>query len=321
MRSNSFVIPLPREQVPDWLLALRNGFLALLVSLGLKTRTITGYVHALDWLCAEVGRRGLMTPDGVDEATFGLIRDQLPARLSDYSRKRWTCALDRFIAHLVNEGAIAAVPQPALVPTALDTLCADYGTWLRTRHGSAPSTVKARQGQLRNFLTFRFGNAAPGDLNAIIRANSVAWLEATDEAGLAGARSKAASLRSLFRFLYATGRIEQNLALCVPSIAGPRSPAPTRHCRVAAQTCPSLGGKKVTPHSLRHGAAMALLHEGVGCTVIVLWLGHESVETTQVYLHADFRIKEKAMEKTRPVGVEPGRFKPDNTLLGFLKSL
>ena len=101
MRSNSIVIPLPREQGPDWLLALRNGFLALLVSLGLKTRTITGYVHALDWLCAEVGRRGLMTPDGVDEAMFRLIRDQLPARRSDYSRKRWTYVLDRFIAHLL----------------------------------------------------------------------------------------------------------------------------------------------------------------------------------------------------------------------------
>ena len=93
------------------------------------------------------------------------------------------------------------------------------------------------------------------------------------------------------------------------------------HCRVASQTCPSLGGKKVTPHSLRHSAAMALLHEGAGCTVIALWLGHESVETTQVYLHADLRIKEKAMEKTRPIGVEPGRFKPDNNLLAFLKSL
>ena len=229
MRSNSIVIPLPRGQGPDWLFALRNGFLASLVSLGLKTRTIKGYVHAVDWLCAEVGRRGLMIPDGVDEAKFRQIRDPLPARLSDYSRQRWTCALDRFIAHLVNEGAIAAVPQPAPIPTALETLCADYGTWLRTHCGSASSTVKVRQGQLRNFLTFRFGNAAPGDLNAITRANIVAWLEATDEAGLAGAGSKAYSLRSLFRFLYATGRIDQNLALCVPSIARPRSPAPTRH--------------------------------------------------------------------------------------------
>ncbi len=52
---------------------------------------------------------------------------------------------------------------------------------------------------------------------------------------------------------------------------------------------------------------MALLTKGVGCTVIALWLGHDSVETTQVCLHADPRIKEKAMEKTRPVGVAPGR--------------
>ncbi len=95
----------------------------------------------------------------------------------------------------------------------------------------------------------------------------------------------------------------------------------TKHCRVASETCPSLGEKKVTPHSLRHGAAMALLHEGAGCTVIALWLGHESAETTQVCLHADLRIKEKAMERTRPVDVKSGRFKPDDTLLAFLKSL
>ena len=229
MRSNSIFIPLPREQMPDWLLALRNGFLASLVSLGLKITTVKNYACAIDWLCVEAGHRGLILPDGVDEATFGLIRDPLPARLSDYSRQLWTYALDRFIAHLVNEGAIAAVPQLAPVPTALDTLCTDYGTWLRTQRGSAPSTVKMRQGQLRNFLTFRFGNAAPGDLNVITQANIVAYLEATDEAGLAGARSKANSLRSLFRFLFVTGRIDRNLALCVPSIARPRSPAPTRH--------------------------------------------------------------------------------------------
>ena len=132
MRSNSIVIPLPREQGPDWLLALRNGFPALLVSLGLKTRAVKGHVHAVGRLCAEVGRRGLTAPDSVDEATFGQIRDPLPARLSDCSRQRWTCALDRFIAFLVKEGAMAAAPQSAPVPTALETLCADYGTWLRT---------------------------------------------------------------------------------------------------------------------------------------------------------------------------------------------
>ena len=53
---------------------------------------------------------------------------------------------------------------------------------------------------------------------------------------------------------------------------------------------------------------MALLQQGVACTVIALWLGHESVETTQIYLHADLRIKERAVEQTRPIGVKPGRF-------------
>ena len=66
---------------------------------------------------------------------------------------------------------------------------------------------------------------------------------------------------------------------------------------------------------------MALLHQELGCKVSVLRLGHESVETTQVYLHADLRLKEQAMERTRPFGVEPGRFKPDDNLLHFLKSL
>ena len=94
-----------------------------------------------------------------------------------------------------------------------------------------------------------------------------------------------------------------------------------KHCRSASKICPTLREKKVTPHSLRHGAAMALLHQGIGCTVIALWLGHESVETTQIYLHADLRIKEKAMEQTRPIWVKPGRFKPDDALLGFLRSL
>ena len=94
-----------------------------------------------------------------------------------------------------------------------------------------------------------------------------------------------------------------------------------RHCRAASETCSSLRNKRVTPHSLRHGAAMALLHDGVSRTVIALWLGHESAETTQVYLHADLRLKERAMERTRPFGVRPGRFKPDDVLLSFLKSL
>ena len=93
-----------------------------------------------------------------------------------------------------------------------------------------------------------------------------------------------------------------------------------KHSFTASANCPTLGKKRTTPHCLRHSAAMTLLHQGVGCTVIALWLGHESVETTQTYLHADLRIKQQAMEKTRPVGVEPGRFRPADNLLAFLEA-
>jgi site-specific recombinase XerD len=94
-----------------------------------------------------------------------------------------------------------------------------------------------------------------------------------------------------------------------------------KHVAMAQQSCPSLKRKKVTPHVLRHTAAMELLLHGVDRTVIALWLGHESVETTQIYLHADLRIKEKALARTTPVGVEPGRYRPEDELLAFLEAL
>ena len=80
-------IPLPREPMPDWLVPLRHTFLALLVSLGLKATTIRGYVPAVDRLCAEVGRQGLMTSEGLDETTLVDIRAQVLTRLSDHSRE------------------------------------------------------------------------------------------------------------------------------------------------------------------------------------------------------------------------------------------
>jgi len=94
-----------------------------------------------------------------------------------------------------------------------------------------------------------------------------------------------------------------------------------RHATAAQRRCPSLKRKKVTPHVLRHTAAMELLRHGVDRSVIALWLGHESVETTQIYLHADLRLKEQAMSRTTPAGVKPGRYRPVDGLLAFLESL
>jgi len=94
-----------------------------------------------------------------------------------------------------------------------------------------------------------------------------------------------------------------------------------RHATIAQGLCPSLQDKRVTPHVLRHTAAMELLQHGVDRSVIALWLGHESVETTQMYLHADLRLKEKALSRTAPIRVKPGRYQPDDELVAFLVSL
>jgi site-specific recombinase XerD len=94
-----------------------------------------------------------------------------------------------------------------------------------------------------------------------------------------------------------------------------------KHTAVAATRCATLKGKRLTPHSLRHSAAMDLLHHGVDRTVIALWLGHEHVETTQMYLHADMHLKEEALGHTTLTGVRPTRYRPSDDLLRFLEGL
>ena len=94
-----------------------------------------------------------------------------------------------------------------------------------------------------------------------------------------------------------------------------------RHTVAASRTCPTLSGKTVTPHTLRHTAAMDLLRRGVEQTVIALWLGHESADTTQIYLHADMRLKEQALAHATSTGVTPDRYRAQDPLLTFLESL
>ncbi len=94
-----------------------------------------------------------------------------------------------------------------------------------------------------------------------------------------------------------------------------------RHIKTATENCSSLVGKQVTPHVLRHSTAMNLLRHGVDQTVIALWLGHESLETTQIYMHADMELKEKALEKMSQPDSKYGRYKPDDDLLSFLESI
>lgn len=116
-------------------------------------------------------------------------------------------------------------------------------------------------------------------------------------------------------------------AVLFPSARGTRLSADgvqyllTKHVAQACQTCTSLVQKHVTAHILRHTTAMDLLQAGVERSVIALWLGHESIETTQIYLDANLEMKQAALDKVEPQPGRVGRFRPDDKLLAFLNGL
>jgi site-specific recombinase XerD len=115
--------------------------------------------------------------------------------------------------------------------------------------------------------------------------------------------------------------------LLFPTVRGNRMSADAvqylfaKYTAVARQTCPSLESKRVTPHISRHTAAMELLQAGVDPSVIALWLGHESIKTTQMYLDAHLALKEAALEKTAPLSGRASRFQAGDPLLRFLNNL
>lgn len=94
-----------------------------------------------------------------------------------------------------------------------------------------------------------------------------------------------------------------------------------KHAATAALECPSVASKHVTPHTLRHTAAMALMSAGVDTSVIALWLGHQNATTTHIYLHADMTIKERALARVPAANTTPGRYRPGDDLIDFLERL
>jgi len=120
---------------------------------------------------------------------------------------------------------------------------------------------------------------------------------------------------------------EDGSKILFPTVQGNRlSPDAVQHLvrkygAVAQKTCPSLAQKHVSPHVLRHTTAMELLQSGVDRALIALWLGHESIETTQIYLDANLAIKEEMLAKTTPINAKAGLYRPDDKLLAFLKGL
>jgi len=120
---------------------------------------------------------------------------------------------------------------------------------------------------------------------------------------------------------------EDGSRILFPTVRGNRlSPDAIQHLvrkyvAVAQKTCPSLAQKHVSPHVLRHTTAMELLQSGVDRALIALWLGHESIETTQIYLDANLAIKEEMLAKTSPINAQAGLYRPNDDLLTFLKGL
>ena len=94
-----------------------------------------------------------------------------------------------------------------------------------------------------------------------------------------------------------------------------------KHAAAAALCCPSIASKHVTPHTLRHTAAMALMNAGVDTSVIALWLGHQRAVTTHIYLHADMTLKERALARVPTATTTPGRYRPGDDLIDFLERL
>jgi integrase/recombinase XerD len=94
-----------------------------------------------------------------------------------------------------------------------------------------------------------------------------------------------------------------------------------RHSATAEDSCPTLQGKKITAHVMRHTCAMRLLASNIDIAVIALWLGHENVATTSVYVHADLALKERALARTKPTDARPGRYTPPDSVVAFLEGL
>jgi len=89
----------------------------------------------------------------------------------------------------------------------------------------------------------------------------------------------------------------------------------------AIDACPALSGKHISPHVIRHTTAMHLLQSGVDMSVIALWLGHEHLDTTHIYMEADLALKEKALNRLQPAGQTALRFRATDKVMAFLSSL
>ena len=234
MHSNT---PMKPSGLPDgaaWLRPHRDIFLAGLDRLGYAPGSLRIIACAIDHFCDQVGVRGACADD-LGPSVLKDLMESVPMPRSTSARRQRRGYVARFVAHLAAVGAIDALPAiPAPPPDPARLLCEVYGGWLRRDRGLSPSTVSRRQTFLRTFLTFRFGSA-PADWGAITPDDIQAFLDRPPMAPGRGPGlpDRATALRSLFRFLFATGRTRRDLTLGMPPVAARRARAIRRHLGAA----------------------------------------------------------------------------------------
>jgi len=268
--------------------------------------------------------------------TQGVPAALMPARVEQFLHHRRRCGYTKFrstrslrsiLAYLASIGAIegprAADRRPAC------PLLQWYVDYLLTERGLTAPSVRQYATTAARFL------AAQADVRRLSAADVTAFvLRESRRYSIGTTKLAVTALRSFLRYLHVTGEIEADRT----GAGAPTEPVfPARHggalsrdavarllkkhTTAATATCPALKNKTVSPHVLRHTTAVSLLQAGVDRAVIALILGHESVDTTQMYLDADLATKERALALTAPVGVPHGRFRPSDTLLAFLQAL
>ena len=215
----------------DWLVPHRDTFLAELRGDGFAPGTIRHYRYVIDMVCSAIDSRGL-GPMTVNEPVLADIRTTATRDMTAKRRRTWNVRFGRFIEYLVNAGVLAP-PPPAepVAPDAMSHLRAEYESWLRHQRGSSEVTIGRHLCFLKRFMTFRFGEVVD-NLDDITSDDIIAFLSQPT----AGTRLRLNDtwpwqLRSLFKFLFWSGKTRRNLAISVPGVAGYRSTGLHRHLK------------------------------------------------------------------------------------------
>lgn len=289
------------------------GYRVCLLERGYAPGTVKhelGFLSALGRWMIDQGLRVEQLDSGVVDGLVDVLR-----------AAGWRSSIARrprsLLIYLRELGVIEAEPRGRLSP--LEELIEWYREWLLVERGLAAIAVVRYAACARRFLDERTRREDELGVKDLRGEHVTAFLlRECERLSVGSAKGRVGELRSLPRYLFQRGLTPLALADSVPQVAGWRV---ATHASTARRQCPSLDGKQIHPHVLRHSCAMSLLQAGVDTTVIALWLGHADVRSTQPYLHADLPIKEQALALVTPAGIKPGRYKPPDKLLAFFEGL